>query len=145
MFSDLTFNNIIRMVAGKCYYGDGTEDDPDAKRVRQLIAGTMTFGSAGNAAEYLPVWRWITGFEKRVKKLAGRLDEFLQGLVDEKRAAKEKENTMIDHLLALQETQPMYYTDHTIKGTILVSSLEHFMFMSLFLSHGHFFVYVCDV
>ncbi|KAL1223160.1 Cytochrome P450 81D11 [Cardamine amara subsp. amara] len=119
MFSDLTFNNIIRMVAGKCYYGDGAEDEPEAKHVRQLIAEAVAFFGAGNAAEYLPVLSWITDFEKRVKKLAGRLDEFFQGLVDEKRAAKEKENTMIDHLLALQESQPEYYTDRTIKGTIL--------------------------
>ncbi|KAL1223159.1 Cytochrome P450 81D1 [Cardamine amara subsp. amara] len=120
MFSDLTFNNIIRMVAGKCYYGDSAEDEWEAKRVRQLIAETMTFFGAGNAADYLPVLRWITDFEKRVKKLAGSLDKFFQGLIDEKRAAKEKkENTMIDHLLALQESQPEYYTDRTIKGTIL--------------------------
>lgn len=37
MLSNLTFNNIIRMVAGKCYYGDGAEEDPEAIRVRQLI------------------------------------------------------------------------------------------------------------
>ncbi|KAL9310872.1 putative isoflavone 2'-hydroxylase [Arabidopsis thaliana] len=58
--------------------------------------------------------------ERRVKKIAARLDEFFQGLVDEKRVAKEKkENTMIDHLLSLQVSQPEYYTDHTIKGTML--------------------------
>ncbi|EOA34528.1 hypothetical protein CARUB_v10022072mg, partial [Capsella rubella] len=59
-------------------------------------------------------------FEGRIKKTASRIDMFLQGLVDEKRAGKEKkENRMIDHLLSLQETQPEYYTDRTIKGTIL--------------------------
>ncbi|ESQ53352.1 hypothetical protein EUTSA_v10025129mg [Eutrema salsugineum] len=119
MFSDLTFNNIIRMLAGKRYYGDGAEDDPEAKRVRQLIAEAMSSFGAGNAVDYVPVLRWVTDFEKRIKKLADRLDEFLQGLVDEKRAEKEKGNTMIDHLLSLQETQPEYYTDRTIKGIIL--------------------------
>ncbi|XP_010415197.1 PREDICTED: cytochrome P450 81D11 [Camelina sativa] len=120
MLSNLSFNNIIRMVAGKCYYGDGAEDDLEAKRVRQLIGEAMTCFGAGHAADHLPVLRWFTDFERRVKKIAGRLDEFFQGLVDEKRAAKEKkENTMIDHLLSLQESQPEYYTDHTIKGTML--------------------------
>ncbi|XP_010470528.1 PREDICTED: cytochrome P450 81D11-like [Camelina sativa] len=120
MLSNLSFNNIIRMVAGKCYYGDGAEDDVEAKRVRQLIAEAMSCFGAGHAADHLPVLRWFTNFERRVKKIAGRLDEFFQGLVDEKRAAKEKkENTMIDHLLSLQESQPEYYTDHTIKGTML--------------------------
>ncbi|XP_010511484.1 PREDICTED: cytochrome P450 81D11-like [Camelina sativa] len=120
MLSNLSFNNIIRMVAGKCYYGDGAEDDQEAKRVRQLIAEAMSCFGAGHAADHLPVLRWFTDFERRVKKIAGRLDEFFQGLVDEKRAAKEKkENTMIGHLLSLQESQPEYYTDHTIKGTML--------------------------
>ncbi|KAG2238498.1 hypothetical protein Bca52824_092290 [Brassica carinata] len=119
MFSDLTFNNIIRMVAGKRYYGDASEENSEAKLVRQLIADLMNIFGAGNAADYVPILRWVTGFEKRVKELAGRFDEFLQGLVDERRSAKEKGNMMIDHLLSLQETQPEYYTDCTIKGTIL--------------------------
>ncbi|CAA0397786.1 putative isoflavone 2'-hydroxylase [Arabidopsis thaliana] len=120
MFSDLTFNNIIRMLAGKCYYGDGKEDDPEAKRVRTLIAEAMSSSGPGNAADYIPILTWITYSETRIKKLAGRLDEFLQGLVDEKREGKEKkENTMVDHLLCLQETQPEYYMDRIIKGTML--------------------------
>ncbi|CAN8276482.1 unnamed protein product [Cochlearia groenlandica] len=119
MFSDLTFNNIVRMVAGKRYYGDGLEDDPVAKRVRRLIEEAFANADAGNAADYLPVLRWVTSYEKRVKKLARGLDEFLQGLVDEKREAKEKSNTMIDHLLSLQETEPEYFTDRIIKGYML--------------------------
>ncbi|KAL0745120.1 hypothetical protein Bca101_100972 [Brassica carinata] len=106
MFSDLTFNNIMRMVAGKRYYGDASEENSEAKLVRKLIADLMSTFGAGNVADYVPVLRWVTGFEKRVKELASRFDEFLQGLVDERRAAKEKGNTMIDHLLSLQETQP---------------------------------------
>ncbi|CAH2076248.1 unnamed protein product [Thlaspi arvense] len=119
MLSDLTFNNIIRMVAGKRYYGDGAEDDPEAKRVRQLIADVVACAGAGNAVDYLPVLRWVSDYETRVKKLAGRLDEFLQGLVDEKRGAKERGNTMVDHLLSLQESQPDYFTDRIIKGNMV--------------------------
>ncbi|KAF3949474.1 hypothetical protein CMV_024660, partial [Castanea mollissima] len=43
---------------------------------------------------------------------------FLQGLIDEKRSMEEKGNTMIDHLLSLQKSQPEYYTDQIIKGLI---------------------------
>ncbi|CAH8344870.1 unnamed protein product [Eruca vesicaria subsp. sativa] len=119
MFCDLTFNNIIRMMTGKRYYGDASEENSEAKHVRQLVADVVSVFGVGNAVDYLPVLRWVTGYEKRVKALAGRFDEFLQGLVDERRAAKEKGQTMIDHLLSLQETQPEYYTDRNIKGTIL--------------------------
>lgn len=118
----LTINNIIRMLAGKRYYGDGTEDDDESKHVRDLIAEVIAAGGAGNAADYFPILCWLTDYEKRVKKLGGRVDEFLQSLVDEKRAEKVKGNTMIDRLLSLQETQPEYYTDVIIKGIIEVSN-----------------------
>ncbi|CAN8266027.1 unnamed protein product [Cochlearia groenlandica] len=123
LFMNLTINNILRMVAGKRFYGDGTEHDDEAKHVRQLIAEVAVSGGAGNAADYFPILRWITNYEKQVKGLAGRVDMFLQNLVNEKRAEKVKGNTMIDHLLSLQETQPGYYTDVIIKGIILVMIL----------------------
>ncbi|CAE6003861.1 unnamed protein product [Arabidopsis arenosa] len=123
LFYDLTINNILRMIAGKRYYGEGTEQDDVARRVSQLIDEIVYRAGAGNAADYLPILRWITDFEKGVKELASRVDEFLQSLVDEKRAVKEKGNTMMDHLLFLQETQPDYYTDVTLKGIIIVMIL----------------------
>ncbi|KAG7571862.1 Cytochrome P450 superfamily [Arabidopsis suecica] len=123
LFYDLTINNILRMIAGKRYYGEGTEQDDVARRVSQLIDEIVYRAGAGNAADYLPILRWITDFEKGVKELASRVDEFLQSLVDEKRVGKEKGNTMMDHLLFLQETQPDYYTDVTLKGIIIVMIL----------------------
>ncbi|ESQ46242.1 hypothetical protein EUTSA_v10000659mg, partial [Eutrema salsugineum] len=97
--------------------------DDNALRVRQLIDEVVSYAGAGNATDYIPILRWITSFEKRVKNLAGRVDEFLQSLVDEKRADKEKGDTMMDHLLSLQEIQPNYYTDITLKGIIVVMIL----------------------
>lgn len=109
-------------MAGKRFYGDGTEQDHNAQQVRHLIDEVVSKAGAGNANDYIPILRWITNFEKHVKKLGGRVDEFLQSLVDEKRANKEKGNTMMDHLLSLQEMQPDYYTDVTLKGIIIVSN-----------------------
>ncbi|CAH2061398.1 unnamed protein product [Thlaspi arvense] len=123
LFMDLTLNNILRMVAGKRFYGDGTEDDDNARRVRLLIDEVVFNAGAGNANDYIPILRWITNFEKRIKNLADRIDEFLQSLVDEKRADKEKGDTMMDRLLSLQETQPDYYTDVTLKGIMIVMIL----------------------
>ncbi|RVX23855.1 Cytochrome P450 81E8 [Vitis vinifera] len=45
------------------------------------------------------------------------------GLIDEHRSDRsslESRNTMIDHLLSLQKSQPEYYTDEIIKGLIMV-------------------------
>ncbi|ESQ53353.1 hypothetical protein EUTSA_v10025016mg [Eutrema salsugineum] len=116
LLTDLASNNVIRMVAGKRYYG---EDSDEAKVVRQLVAEVVTSNGAGNPADYLSVLRWLTNYEKRIKNLGNRFDAFLQRIVDEKRAEKEKGQTMIDHLLSHQETQPEYYTDVIIKGLIL--------------------------
>ncbi|XP_010446677.1 PREDICTED: cytochrome P450 81D11-like [Camelina sativa] len=119
LLANLVFNNIIMMVAGKRYYGGGTEDNDEAKLVRELISEIVTGTSAGNLADYLPIINWVTKFEQRTISLGNRLDKFLQKLVDEKRAEKEKGQTLINHLLSFQETQPEYYTDVIIKGIIL--------------------------
>jgi hypothetical protein len=47
------------------------------------------------------------------------MDLILQGLVDEHRRDRDR-NTMINHLLTLQDSQPEYYTEDIIKGLILV-------------------------
>lgn len=82
----------------------------------------------------MPILRWIDyqGYVKNAVRLGERTDEFLQGLVDEGRRRKKSAqgsamNTMIDHLLSRQESEPDYYTDQIIKGLILVSN-EHVSF-----------------
>ncbi|ESQ30928.1 hypothetical protein EUTSA_v10011421mg [Eutrema salsugineum] len=119
LLASLALNNIIMMVAGKRYYGGGTEDNDEAKIVRALISEAVAGSGAGNLADYLPIVRWVTDFEKRAKILGNRFDGFLQRLVDEKRAEKTKGQTLIHHLLSLQEIQPEYYTDVIIKGIII--------------------------
>ncbi|KAG2245466.1 hypothetical protein Bca52824_092700 [Brassica carinata] len=116
LLGNLASNNIIRMLAGKRYYG---EENDEAKSVRELVAEVVASSGAGNPADYLSVLRWFTPFEKQIKNLGNRFDAFLQRIVDEKRAEKEIGQSMIDRLLSLQETQPDYYTDDIIKGLIL--------------------------
>ncbi|KAL1190454.1 Cytochrome P450 81D11 [Cardamine amara subsp. amara] len=117
LLTNLASNNIIRMVAGKRYYG---ENNDEAKLVRELVLEVVNNAGAGNPADYLTILRWFTNFEKRIKNLGNRFDAFLQRLLDEKRGEKkEKGETMIDHLLSQQEIQPDYYTDVIIKGIIL--------------------------
>ena len=121
MFADLTFNNIMRMVAGKTYYGDEVKNEAEAREFRDLIAEIFRNGGAANPADFLPILNWFgQGFEKKAKKLGKRMDGILQQLIDEHRS-KRQGNTMIDHLLSLQESEPHYYTDEIIKGLILVS------------------------
>ncbi|XP_028788115.1 cytochrome P450 81E8-like [Neltuma alba] len=130
MFSDLTFNTIMRMVAGKRYYGDESDltNMEEAKRFRDVMQEILSFSLGtkdSNLGDFLPLFRWIdyNGYQKRLRRVGKTLDELLQGLVDEHRYKKdglESTNTLIDHLLASQESEPQYYTDEIIKGLVLV-------------------------
>ncbi|KAL4600053.1 hypothetical protein ACB092_11G170300 [Castanea dentata] len=122
MFLELTFNIIMRMVEGKRYYGEDVKDEEEARQFKGIMKEIVGAGGASNAQELVPLLWWIDRgrLEERLKKLANKTDAFLQGLIDEKRRKEEKGNTMIDHLLSLQKSQPEYYTDQIIKGLILV-------------------------
>ncbi|KAH7520265.1 hypothetical protein FEM48_Zijuj08G0125700 [Ziziphus jujuba var. spinosa] len=131
MFSELTFNIVMRMGAGKRYYGDGVTHEEEARQFRAIIREAVAHGGAANPGDFLPILNWIhgsEGYENRVRRLAKRTDAFLQGLIDEHRRNIESRNTMIDHLLSLQESQPDYYTDQIIKGLVLVRTFKICLF-----------------
>ncbi|KAM7521337.1 hypothetical protein LguiB_020299 [Lonicera macranthoides] len=119
--SQLTFNIIIRMIAGKRYFGEEVEDQEEAIRFRDLIKEVVQYGGASNPGDFLPLLRWIDygGFQKNLSRIGHKMDALLQGLIDEHRYNNSK-NTMIDHLLSLQQSQPEYYTDQIIKGLMIV-------------------------
>ncbi|OMP03858.1 Cytochrome P450 [Corchorus olitorius] len=120
MLSDLTFNNIMRMVAGKRYYGDEVTNEAEAREFKELITEAIKNGGAANPGDFLPILNWFgQGYEKKVKKLGKRMDGFLQKLIDERRMKENNNNSMIDHLLSLQKSEHHYYTDEIIKGFIL--------------------------
>uniref|UniRef100_A0A803PSH4 Cytochrome P450 n=1 Tax=Cannabis sativa TaxID=3483 RepID=A0A803PSH4_CANSA len=83
---------------------------------------------AENPADFLPVLKWIpiNNYEKRVERLGKKADLFLQGLIEDHRNRKDggDRNTVIDHLLTLQESQPEYYSDQIIKGFVLQWNLK---------------------
>lgn len=123
MLVDLALNSVMRMVAGKRYCGDNWDNVTDLEETEQFkkLVGKITGGCGiGNAANSLPILRWIGNHEKKVINFAKKMDKFLQGLISEHRKNKGEGNTMIDHLLSLQETNPDYYTDQIIKGLVVV-------------------------
>lgn len=126
MFSELTFNTIMRMVAGKRYYGEDVTGIEEARQFREMITEVFEYAGVSYLGDYLPTLQWVDyrGFLKKVKKLSARVDLLLQGLINEHRI--DKRCTMISHLLSLQESQPEYYTDEIIKGLILVSEISVF-------------------
>lgn len=119
LLSGLTFDILMSMVAGK------RDQDEDAKEFRELISQAFEFGGVTYVGDFLPILKLFdfNGYVKGVKRLSLKLDKFFQKLVDEHRRNRGKtelENTMIAHLLSLQESEPEYYTDDIIKGLVMV-------------------------
>ncbi|CAJ1975959.1 unnamed protein product [Sphenostylis stenocarpa] len=123
MFHDMTYNSMMRMLSGKRYYGNEIQakDLEEAKEFRETVEELLQLAGVSNKADYLPFLRWFDfqNLEKRLKSINKRFDTFLEALIHEQRNKKERENTMIDHLLNLQESQPEYYSDLIIKGLVL--------------------------
>jgi isoflavone 2'-hydroxylase len=124
-FFDMTFNNIMRMISGRRYYGEDCDmsDLQEASQFRDMVSQLLQLSGANNKTDFMPLLKFLDfeNLEKRVKHIGEKCDEFLRGLLEEQRNKKERTNTMIDHLLNMQESQPEYYTDQIIKGLALVS------------------------
>ncbi|XP_058080303.1 cytochrome P450 81Q32-like [Magnolia sinica] len=138
-FSELTFNVMMGMIAGKRYYGENVVNLEEAKRFHEITSESSTLIGSPNFRDFVPVLGWMDfeGVEKRMVRVVRRRDELMQTLIDERRRRKKKvdfspsmgvevevekkEKTFIDVLLSLQETEPEYYTDQIIKG--LMSAL----------------------
>lgn len=141
--SELTFNITMRMAAGKRYYGEDVTNEEEARRFRELIKEIVAVGGVSNPGDFLPVLNWMSkGIERKLIQLGKKVDAFLQGLIDDHRKTKEEgRNTMIDHLLSLQQSEPDHYNDQIIKGFILViNKFSHFsiLFIIFFWKKGGF-------
>ncbi|KAL1533694.1 cytochrome P450 81Q32-like [Salvia divinorum] len=120
LLSILTFNNIMRMIAGKRYFGVEDNDNEEAREFRDLLKDVFKFTGVANPGDFMPLLRWIDykNFEKNLSALTEKIDVFLQRLIEEHRS-KKGGSTMLDHLLSLQESEPEIYTDLVIKSIML--------------------------
>ena len=129
MFFDLTCNVIMRIVAGKRYYGEDVKETVEARMFREILKEFFGHIAVIQVGDMIPILQWVdfTQDLKKLDRLNKRMDMFLQGLINEHRHDRER-NTMINSFLTLQELQPEYYTDEIIKGQILVSLTYLFFF-----------------
>lgn len=125
---EMTLNVMMRMIAGRRYYGDSVAEVVEASKFREIVTETFLLGSVTNIADFLPVLRWlgVGGIEKRLILLQKKRDNFMQILIRELRTMRcggeeMKKKTMIEVLLDLQESEPEYYKDEIIRGLMLVS------------------------
>lgn len=125
----MTLNIMMRMIAGKRYYGEGVKEVEEAAYFRELVEETFVLGGATNVGDFLPFLRWfgLNETEKRIVRLTKNRDVFLQRLIEERRklmaigdknddSSDRQQKTMIDVLLSLQKDEPDYYSDQMIRG-----------------------------
>jgi hypothetical protein len=125
---ELVLNVMLRALTGAPPGHGG-----DVRGLQEIIEETFAVTGIMNVGDYYPALRWVDrlrGVDAALIRLQARRDAFVAGLVQDKRQSRrasgpdtEKKST-IDELLALQETDPEYYTDTVIKGIVSVSSLS---------------------
>ncbi|GMP69321.1 hypothetical protein CsSME_00028627 [Camellia sinensis var. sinensis] len=155
---ELSFNIMTRMIAGKRYFGEDKVNE-EAKQFRDIMSEVVKLHGNSNLGDYLPVFQWVDfqGVAKKMMTLRKKMDNFYQFLLDEQRKKRtksaalslddgshnERKKTMIDIMLSLQDTEPAFYSDQTLKGLILTlvvagsetSSTTMEWAMSLLLNH----------
>lgn len=123
---DLAMNIMMRMIAGKSYYGENVSDLEEANRYKEIHAQTFKLVSAVNMGDFIP-WIKSVDLEKNLIDCSRKRGEFMQDLIDQHRTKMgnagddEKPTTLIEVLLESQKTDPDYYTDDLIRTFMLVS------------------------
>ncbi|XP_058227454.1 cytochrome P450 736A117-like isoform X3 [Rhododendron vialii] len=90
MFATLTNNVVCRVALGRKYDGAG-----EGKRVAELLGELLELLGIDNVRDYIPWLAWIniiTGLDAKVDRVAKGMDEFLEGLVEERMNRYKREN-----------------------------------------------------
>lgn len=123
---EMMLNVMMRMIGGKRYYGDESGSVEDRRKFKGIVQETFELSGATNVADFVPIMRWIgmDKLENRLKVLKVKRDDFMQGLIDERRRMdgcdEKMDKTLIDVLLSLQEDDPDLYSDEIIRGMMQV-------------------------
>jgi hypothetical protein len=122
-FFELVLNAMLRVVTTHRHAGD-------ARVFQEFVEESFKVVGAPSVGDFFPALRWVDrlrGIEAAHAKLQAWRDAFVGGIIDDHRRRRDAGNTgdrksVIDELLALQKTDPEYYTDTILKGIVLVSS-----------------------
>ncbi|KAL1546910.1 cytochrome P450 81Q32-like [Salvia divinorum] len=124
-FFETTVNVMMMMIGGKRYYGDVSGDSEERLRFKEIVAEIAGLSGATNIGDFVPILRWIgmDKIEHTLRKLLVKRDNFMQDLIEEHRnikSEKQRNSTLIDVLLSLQENDPQSYNDQIIRGMVQV-------------------------
>lgn len=128
---ELMLNVMMRMIGGRRYYGENVVEVEEVKIFQEIVTESFRMNGSSNVGDFLPVLGAIRGEEKRLMALQRKRDGFYQGLLEDHRKRRtasgrssfshgETHKTMVEVLLTLQESEPEYYKDETIKSLISI-------------------------
>ncbi|MED6181260.1 hypothetical protein PIB30_017835 [Stylosanthes scabra] len=90
-FTQLTFNTVLRMVAGKRYFGDAVPEaeKEKAKKCLKVIEDFMYYLGIFTVGDAIPAFRWMDlgGHERAMKKTAKELDQVLNEWLEEHKSS----------------------------------------------------------
>ncbi|KAK4260044.1 hypothetical protein QN277_003217 [Acacia crassicarpa] len=130
-FGNLCFNVLLRMVAGKRYFGASSEDDGEAQYCQKVIRDLVHLFGVPVISDAIPMLKWWdrNGVKREMKKTARKLDQLIGEWLEEHKqkrrlldepAAREEQDFMDVMLRILQENPiPFYDSDTIIKSTSL--------------------------
>ncbi|KAI7726634.1 hypothetical protein M8C21_014188, partial [Ambrosia artemisiifolia] len=128
MFSELMFNVMMRMFAGKRCCGNKTTDKRDENELISLFeyathSFKMTTGET-DLTYFMPILKLLglTGLEQRCTRLQRKADSLMNNLINKIRENSTEEKSLIKLLLDKQKEDPQHYTDKIIGGLGLVSA-----------------------
>ncbi|KAJ4836226.1 hypothetical protein Tsubulata_023845, partial [Turnera subulata] len=122
---ELTMNIMMRMIAGKRYYGDSVTNVEEANRFQEIYGELRRVSKEFFIRDLFP-WIGSKEIEKKLIEYKRKRDEWIQSLIEEHRQKRkddlpgERKRNLIQVLLSLQETDPDYYQDELIRNLILV-------------------------
>ncbi|OMO74936.1 Cytochrome P450 [Corchorus olitorius] len=125
-FGDLNLNVILRMVAGKRFFGVGVvNEEEEARRCRKAMREFFHLGGLFLVRDAIPFLGWLDlgGHEKAMKKTAKELDSIMEQWLEEHRNNKKEKSDQdfLDVLLSVLEGIDLegYDVDTVTKATAL--------------------------
>lgn len=107
--SELSFNVIMRMIAGERYFGVEVDNPEEAKRFRNIIREIFYLSEASNLADFVQFLQWMDyqAYKKRIITVQKKAYGYMQNLIDEHRKKRNfpgeggRTKTMIESILSL--------------------------------------------
>ncbi|KAJ9697333.1 hypothetical protein PVL29_009230 [Vitis rotundifolia] len=128
----LTFNVVLRMVAGKRYFGNGVHGNEEARHAIAVIKKFMFLTGVFVASDAIPFVEWmdLQGHLGSMKRVAEQLDPFVEGWVEEHvtklKSDPSSRQDFIDLMLSVLKDNSMFgHTRETvIKATVMRAQEE---------------------